>query len=712
MAVDYHWILKELQLLNRVYELKKEQHTEIQNGKLVKLDLSNLSLNELPHAVFGTIESLVELDLSGNKLHSLPRQIFDGLSNLESLNLAGNSLSALPKGIFHKLHKLRYLNLNGNNIGNVSRDAFSQCSIEELYLDSNEISDIHIETFKNLSTIKVLSIRNNKIDKLNSKLFTVMDRLERIYLSGNKLRSLPVGLFSKNSAIREIDLADNTLEKIDATIFPAENKLIKLWLQGNQLSEDTTQQAFTSLSRLEQLFLNDNKFLTIPEHLFSNLHNLQVLVLMNNNIQYIPPNAFSNLQNLKELWLMANELPEEQNRNFSGENDILQWHSVHNEKSQIHKVIANILQVSDKLATLQSVLQREQTQFDDTKCIALDLSNLQLQAVHTADFRPLHDLEKLNLSENLLEKIPHDFLQGMRKLVKFDISKNHIDYLHPDLFAHIELQYLNLEGNDLPISWNRKYDDAFELEVFLDTYPRDLKIYQQLQRVCQQIGRESHFTAIVDSPYTIIQDGRLISLDFSHLDLSKFKISYIADFTTLNILKLNNNKLTEYSLQIDAPMQSLRTIDLRINKFMNLPDSYFALIPGIDLLFLSDNPLTTIEEQAFESLHDLRELHLDGFLGVEFPKNLFNAIDKLEELYCSAGNLIYVPRECFMPLQKLKILDFSANQLTTFDFRILNRLRQLELLNLSRNSSLPEEFQYKFTKADLQALRKEMQEDY
>ena len=68
------------------------------DGRVVRLDLSGVSLSQVVPACIGRLTALQALDLSDNQLSSLPAEIGQ-LTSLEGLYLGGNRLTSLPADI-------------------------------------------------------------------------------------------------------------------------------------------------------------------------------------------------------------------------------------------------------------------------------------------------------------------------------------------------------------------------------------------------------------------------------------------------------------------------------------------------------------------------------------------------------------------------------------------------------------------------------------
>ena len=84
------------------------------DGRVVRLDLSEVSLSQVVPACIGRLTSLQVLNLGGNQLTSLPAEIGQ-LASLEQLYLQGNQLTSVPAEI-GQLTALKSVNLGANQL--------------------------------------------------------------------------------------------------------------------------------------------------------------------------------------------------------------------------------------------------------------------------------------------------------------------------------------------------------------------------------------------------------------------------------------------------------------------------------------------------------------------------------------------------------------------------------------------------------------------
>ena len=137
------------------------------DGRVVRLDLSGVSLSQVVPACIGRLTALQALDLSDNQLTSVPAEIGQ-LTSLEVLYLANNQLTSLPAEIW-QLTSLTYLNLSYTTLTSLPAEIGQLTSLTVLDFEANQLTSLPAE-------IGQLTL------------------LEELYLGRNKLRTLPAAI--------------------------------------------------------------------------------------------------------------------------------------------------------------------------------------------------------------------------------------------------------------------------------------------------------------------------------------------------------------------------------------------------------------------------------------------------------------------------------------------------------------------------------------
>ncbi|CAF3587244.1 unnamed protein product [Rotaria sordida] len=237
---------------------------------LKKLKILILSKNKIHHLniqssisslTFHPSNSLIELDLSYNGIETIDEHIFELISSqLEILNLRNNELITEKHLTFLiHLYHLREFYFDYNRLE----------SINQLYLPLN---------------LKLLSLKNNRLNYINLSILTRLGHLEKLYLSSNKLTQWSSTINNIFPSLEILELDRNYLSIISSLNAP---KLKQLNLDENHLGNKIDKKIFSNLPSLERLQLRDNQIEIIDTNAFRYTR-LQSLDLTNNSLTIIP----------------------------------------------------------------------------------------------------------------------------------------------------------------------------------------------------------------------------------------------------------------------------------------------------------------------------------------------------------------------------------------------------------------------------------------
>lgn len=112
-------------------------------------------------------------------------------------------LEVIPPGL---PSATRILNLSDNRVQILSETSFAELyDLEELYIESNIITAIHRDTFRNNVRLKVVNIRNNLLYELSESLFDNNNHLTHLDVSDNpQLNHISYQLIQNNYALKSL----------------------------------------------------------------------------------------------------------------------------------------------------------------------------------------------------------------------------------------------------------------------------------------------------------------------------------------------------------------------------------------------------------------------------------------------------------------------------------------------------------------------------
>ncbi|XP_062923648.1 extracellular matrix protein 2 [Mobula hypostoma] len=234
--------------------------------KLKKLERLYLDGNLLFRIPPRLPRTLVELKVNENLLQQLDEQTFHGLSKIVNLELEGNKLSEsnVQPLVFRPLKRLAYLRLGKNKFRTLPQGL--PPSIEELYLEDNEIEEISEMSLNRTTNLNVIVLRHNKLDetRIAPMAWIKLENLESLDLSYNKIVHVPSFL---PRGLLYLILVHNQIERIPGFVFAhMEPGLEILYLSFNKITSGEIDPVsfFGTYDSMRELFLDHNMLKRVP----------------------------------------------------------------------------------------------------------------------------------------------------------------------------------------------------------------------------------------------------------------------------------------------------------------------------------------------------------------------------------------------------------------------------------------------------------------
>uniref|UniRef100_A0A672MSD0 Slit homolog 3 protein-like n=1 Tax=Sinocyclocheilus grahami TaxID=75366 RepID=A0A672MSD0_SINGR len=313
------------------------------------VDCSNLKLTKTPPHL---PEHTTDLRLNDNEISVLEATgAFKKLPNLRKINLSNNKLRDIREGAFDGAGGVLELLLTGNKLQSVISPTFKLIFHSLLFCVDNA-------TFTGLSSVRLLSLYDNRISTIAPGAFNTLHSLSTINLlsnpyvcdchlawlglwlkktrvvSGNPRCQKPA--FLKEIPIQDVAMPDFSCDGAEENVcLPSaprcpdsctcsdavvrcSNRGLRSLPKG--IPKDTTELdlsnnsisllaplTFNNLTQLATLILSYNQIRCVPVHAFDGLRSLR-LTLHGNDLSTIPEGAFSHLTSLSHLALGANPL--------------------------------------------------------------------------------------------------------------------------------------------------------------------------------------------------------------------------------------------------------------------------------------------------------------------------------------------------------------------------------------------------------------------
>ena len=153
---------------------------------------------------------LVAYQIYNCSLKEVRYKNFEHLKDIQAVYLGYNQLSSIPVDTFKDLTRLKFLSLQGNHLQTLNGYLFQNLlKIQELLLNHNRLHSLPKNIFENLIELKNISISNNQIESLTSDHFRNNKKIEKIFLDSNKIRNLSDSMFSHMTFVKVISLKEN-----------------------------------------------------------------------------------------------------------------------------------------------------------------------------------------------------------------------------------------------------------------------------------------------------------------------------------------------------------------------------------------------------------------------------------------------------------------------------------------------------------------------
>ncbi|NWH71453.1 NEPN protein, partial [Piaya cayana] len=377
----------------------------------------------------------------------------------------------------------------------------------------------------------------------------------RLYISHSKIKQLQITDFRRMSALEELVLSCSGTELIENNTFKALSNLKSLELYKNQLKQMPT---FLP-SGLEILKLADNSINTLHASDFEGLMKLKVLDIRNNLIATLPPSVFSSLCNLQSLILDGNNI-----ESVSAPLKLPRLKYLSMADNKLNSFPTNFFASFQNLQFLSlSGNFLTKVPLDLPKSLlSLKLEKNQLKTIRLRDIKHLENLSEFFLSENQLTSI--DGAQLLPNLTTLEISKNQLHTM--PLRLPSRLQKLDCSNNMIQRVTAQEFQGLQELKhLFLDNNAVSMFEAGALQKCAQLSNLALEQNLLISIPLRQVNlrtANTLARLDLKGNDIEDVGEQELKDLKLLQVLNLRNNKISALDRKVLEYLPRLRHLYL------------------------------------------------------------------------------------------------------------------------------------------------------
>lgn len=338
---------------------------------------------------------------------------------LKELRVQRSGITSLGKRMFETPRRLEVLDLSFNLIESITEETFENCDqILQLHLDSNLLYRIPLpsSSFVYLRSLRVLSLRNNRLQRLPNNFFNGLTQLRTLQLDGNSLEGMQHDIFSDLPNLHHLTLNHCGLTAVPPAIFS--NPLLAI------------------------LELSYNKLIQVPLDLAQSLPQLKTLNLRGNFIGFIPDYSFAG-SSVERLNLAENFLGIRDAAYLPTDQSIQPSAFIRSKISDLNLSFNSYKRFST--LPLLAIAQTLNT---------LDLSGNPLRETVDEQLAGLRSLRCLHLAQTGIASLPYPLPVGFSRLNFLNLSGNPIESLNLESFQQLEV--LDISGAKLS-----RVDDNF-----------------------------------------------------------------------------------------------------------------------------------------------------------------------------------------------------------------------------------------------------------
>ncbi|XP_078403659.1 transforming growth factor beta activator LRRC32-like isoform X1 [Cetorhinus maximus] len=486
---------------------------------------------------------------------------------------------------------------------------------------------------------KMVDLSHNSIRTLTEESLLNFGSLQHLDVSYNQLKTIASEALAHLTSLRVLILANNHLHRNFSSTDGAFNQLKRLEvlnLSQNYWDSDTVAPHLKNLSSLKELHLSGNLLMKLTPDMFCGMLFLKYIFLERNYITEITAGTFECLPNLVELNLAMNSLSCISNFHLS--------------KLQVLNLSRN---------GIEFFITNENE--EEYRLHVLDLSHNRL--FHFPFLPKLHQIKHLNLSSNLMISVTPDVLNNspewdirnrykefmvlsnhsahasLSEVIFLDLSNNVLlDISHDFLNKFSSLQHLNLSGNCFQ---NFSIENAEELNFLSSLDLSDNKLNDI------SMGADNQ---------------KLLSLRY--LDLQNNSIQLLPSQLFKALPKIENVNLANNNVKICNVANKIMGYDGQIHESRNNSNGCvsFSGIPTLKYLNLNGNNITQLAPYTFYQT-PLVYLDVSRNKHLEVPEQALIGLEQSLQYLSLRWNSIQTSKVTLTCLSHLRNLDLSYNQL-------------------------------------------------
>ncbi|XP_066488160.1 toll-like receptor 2 [Tiliqua scincoides] len=466
--------------------------------------------------------------------------------------------------------------------------------ITGLDLASNRIEQIREMDLKFAVNLVTLLLQSNQIQAIDKNAFLFLAKLERLDLSNNNLTHLSPSWFRNLSSLQHLNVKDNYYTELgDTPLFLGLQKLRFLHL-GSDYFSAIRKHDMEGISVLEQLEIKGRDFRQYEDrslhsfqhinHIIFDVRSAASVSLMINDVR--DSVMCLELRNLQTLDILPGQLKPLSARKLILRNVVL------SDDATVHlAAIVNIMSQLDETEVVDCIFQgrgfMHGMQDHPLVLKVLTVRNLTNSLFYTfsdlSNAMPLvTNIVRLTLENAQVYMVPCRLARNFRSLVYLDLSVN--------LLQDSTLAYSLCDS-----AWPK-----------LETLNVSQNSLSHVERVAQSIANIADLANldISQNNFGHMPDSCVWPANLKYLNISGCKIKELTTCIpqSLEVLDVSNNNIKEFQLSLPH----LQELYITSNSLKTLPDA--VLIPFVRVLKMQENKVMEFSEQQLAQFVQLEML--------------------------------------------------------------------------------------------------------
>lgn len=173
----------------------------------------------------------------GNHFEQYPPMLSSIFGEAEVLLLQNSGLKRLAYESFIHAKKVKIMMFGKDNFV-IEPAVFRDCTeLEVLKFDDLDLSNVNVEAFEGIESLKILSIKNCEISRMEPQLLEPLENLIELHITENPMKIPPISAIQRMTHLRVLNLSGNKLTHLHDDLFKHKDFLQYVDVSKNVIHE-------------------------------------------------------------------------------------------------------------------------------------------------------------------------------------------------------------------------------------------------------------------------------------------------------------------------------------------------------------------------------------------------------------------------------------------------------------------------------------------